>query len=501
MKKNNIFFLALTLAISSVGILGLLKPGFFLTDDGNSMIIRLSAFYENFRDGQFPVRFLTRLNYSYGYPVADFLYPLFMYIGVLIHAIGFSFINTIKIIFGLSLLSGALFSYLWLKKLFEEKSAFVGSVAYSLFPYHLFDIYKRGSVGEVLALGIIPFIFWSIEKQNILLTSIGYALLITAHNSLAIIFIPIIFLYQTIFKNLKSSIFSLAFGLGISSFFWIPALYDRQFTIFDSVQVSNYKEYFVGSQDIIIFGIIFFLSLIFGILCLLTKNKRLIFFLTISLLSLFLSVSLSSFLWEIFPLQAFVQFPFRFASLAILSTSFLLSFAIFKYKGKVKMLFVVFLLSIIFLSSRFYLVPRVVQDLPDSFYSTNQDTTTVRNEYMPKHVSEIPNSMPNSKIEILKGNAKIVSESKYKFILEAEDKSVIAINIIYFPGWEVLVDGKSQKLSFNNKYGIMHFEIDEGRHIVEVRFKETNIRLFADFISIISLILLFVVIKKNVKFY
>src|SRR5689334_4943470 len=130
MKRSRLF-LFLALALSSIGIISLFHPGFFLTDDGNSMVIRFSSFFETLRQGQFPVRFLTRLNYGYGYPVADFLYPLFMYIGVPIHILGFSFVNTVKIILAGSLLGGTFFTFLWLRKLFDDKSALVGSVTYS----------------------------------------------------------------------------------------------------------------------------------------------------------------------------------------------------------------------------------------------------------------------------------------------------------------------------------------------------------------------------------
>src|SRR3989338_2742945 len=148
------------------GILGLMNPGFFLTDDGNWMVIRFSAFYEALKNGQFPVRFLFRLNNGYGYPVADFLYPLFMYIGIPIHILGFNFVNTIKIILGLSLIFSSFFCFLWLKKKFDNFSSLVGSTLYLYFPYHLWDVYKRGSVGEVLALAIVPFIFWQIERNS-----------------------------------------------------------------------------------------------------------------------------------------------------------------------------------------------------------------------------------------------------------------------------------------------------------------------------------------------
>src|SRR3989344_3267556 len=241
-RKFELLILFFTVLLVVPGILGLFHPGFPLTDDGNWMVIRFSAFYEALRNGQFPVRFLPRLNNGFGYPVADFLYPLFMYLGVPIHALGFSFVDSIKLILGASLLSSSFFCFLWLRKIFGNVQSSIGSLIYTLFPYHLWDVYKRGSVGEVLALSIIPFILWSIENNNLFFASLGYGLLITAHNTMALIFIPVIFVYNFISpkknkrSNLLNSLKPLLLGIGLSSFFWIPALYDKQFTVFDKTK-------------------------------------------------------------------------------------------------------------------------------------------------------------------------------------------------------------------------------------------------------------------------
>src|SRR6266568_2717132 len=199
MKNLNRFqmFVIGLLALCCVPALwGLFHSGFFVSDDGNWMVIRLSAFYEMMRAGQLPVLFLLRLNHGYGYPVADFLYPLFLYLGAVIHVLGFSFVNTVKIILGLSVVGSGIFTYLWLRKIFSWKSAFVASLIYVYFPYHLLDIYQRGSVGEVLALCIVPFIFWQIERRAMVWAGVGLGLLIMSHNSLAFIFLPVIFLYM-----------------------------------------------------------------------------------------------------------------------------------------------------------------------------------------------------------------------------------------------------------------------------------------------------------------
>src|SRR3989344_8398866 len=149
----------------------LLLPGFFESDDGEWMVIRFSAFYQAFADGQFPVRFLGRLNHGYGYPVANFLYPGFMYFAVPIHILGLNFVSSIKAVLVFSMLGTAIFSYFWLSKIFGRLSAIVGVVALTYTPYHLFDLYKRGSVGELFAFVWVAFILWMIEAKNAIFVS------------------------------------------------------------------------------------------------------------------------------------------------------------------------------------------------------------------------------------------------------------------------------------------------------------------------------------------
>src|SRR3989344_7392846 len=104
--------------MSAVVLWPIMRPGFFISDDGEWMIIRLSAFYQSLAQGQFPVRFLTRLNHSYGYPVANFLYPGFLYIGSLLHWVGISLVGSIKLILAGSIVGASVGLYAWLSRRF-----------------------------------------------------------------------------------------------------------------------------------------------------------------------------------------------------------------------------------------------------------------------------------------------------------------------------------------------------------------------------------------------
>ncbi len=495
-KRDNILIFILILCLIPT-LFGLFHPGFPSTDDGSWMIIRFASFFTALRHGQFPVRFLMSLNHGYGYPVSDFLYPLFMYFGVPIHIIGFGFINTIKIILGVSLLLSGLFCFLWFKKIFNSLAAFVGALCYVLFPYHLYDVYQRGSVGEVVALAVVPFIFLQAEKQSFLFTSIGIALLILAHNTLALLFLPIIISYLFFKKlfTLKSIGMIILLSLGLSTFFWIPALFDKQYTVFDSVSVSNYTQYFLTSKNFGIVGLFSLMISILGVGYAFKKNKKNdLFFLVVIYIGIFFSLPISSLFWRWLPLPQLVQFPFRFLSLAILGTAFFTAFMIHTMKTSLKYVIALLCIFLLYITSWSYLFPRIYQTYDDSYYSTNQDTTTVKNEYMPKWVKQIPLTSVQNKIEVIKGKASIsditsLNGDRVQFKAIVSKASVISINVIYFPGWSIFVNNKPHSFSYFNSKGVMYLELPSGNYIVTARFGETQVRAISDFISLLSVII------------
>lgn len=513
-KNSKILFFLLAAVVTLPAVIGLIHQGFPLTDDGNWMVIRFSAFYEALRNGQFPVRFLFRLNNGFGYPVADFLYPLFMYIGVPIHILGFSFVNTIKAILVLSLISGSMFTFLWLKKFFDNLASLTGAVIFTFFPYHIFDLYKRGSVGEILSLAILPFILWQIERNSIFWSSIGIALIILAHNTLALLFLFVILLYFAlnifISKNRKELLYTytitLAIGLGLSSFFWLPAAYDLRYTVFFKTQVSNWNSYFadfglIGLSSLFII-LLTFIFIITGKIQI-RKHRLTVLFLTVGLIAIFFSSAMSVPFWNVLPVS-FIQFPFRFLSIAIICVSFLAACVVSVLSGKKKILLAVIIFVLGAFSAIPYLNVSKYQNLPDSFYSTNQDTTTVSNEYMPVWVKKVPVSMASGKVTVIKGKVSVnnlfTNGNKATLSLYATQSSTLVFNTIYFPGWKVFVDGKETLVFFANEGGLIQFDINKGNHLININFSETPLRIFSDFLSIISLITLFGLTIKNRSF-
>lgn len=497
MKK--ILPLVILLIVTIPAVSSLFNPGFFESDDGEWMIIRFSAFHQALADGQFPVRFLSRLNHEYGYPVANFLYPGFMYLAEIPKLLGFGFINSVKIILGFSMMLSAVFTYLWLSHRFEKLASFTGAFAYLYMPYHLFDLYKRGSVGEILALAVVPFALWQVEKKSITFTSVAIGFLILSHNTLAFLFLPMLLAYM-IFRKLSYHKYTsiLAIGLGISAFFWIPALLDLQYTKFFQTQVSYFQDHFASFELVGVGSIVVMLT---ALLIAWKKRERemALFFLVLGLVGLFFSFSMSTPFWIMLPVS-FVQFPFRFLSLLIVAVSFLTAYVIAYIKGQFTIVSAVLILALFFTSGIPFLKPARFFDIQDSYYATNEATTTVQNEYMPKWVKTIPVARPEKQIEVSGETMDLkITPNHIAFKATVIKQAELRVHKIFFPGWKLYVDGVLSPIFYDNDKGIMTFPAYPGTHAYDVKFTQSTTSVLANTISLVSLgfLLILAVKKKN----
>lgn len=477
-------------------LFGLLHPGLFVSDDGGWMVIRFSAFYDALKYGQFPVRFLPRLNQGYGYPVADFLYPLFLYLGVPFKIIKIGFIDTVKVIFALGIITSGVFTYYWLRRILGRLAAFCAALMYILFPYHIWDMYVRGSIGEILGIAIFPFILWQVEESNWPLSALGIGFLILAHNSLALLFLPVLALYlwtRKLFTFKKVFLLFLS-GFGIAAFFWVPALYDTQFTVFDKTPVADTLQYLSWQYPWQLLGLIS----VGAFFCILwhfyrqVNDKTFILFTFIIVLIFVLTIPPASFLWKFLPVKQFIQFPFRLYSLAIPAVVYIFAKTIQQLNIKFPVVIMAIFLS--YISSISFIFPKNYWLQPDSYYFTNLDTTTVHNEYMPVWV-KTRNLEPRTKNElIVRGNAQIINETtrgtNVKFDIKGITSTIVQINFVYFPGWQVYIDGKQVGVDYTNSQGLIRAAVPLGNHAVMAKFGETNVRLVSDLISIMFLIVI-----------
>ena len=509
-----------------VAVWPLLKSGFFITDDGEWMVVRLTDFHRSLVSGMFPIRWAARLNHQFGYPVFNFLYPLSLYWGEAFHLIGFNFVDSIKLVFVASFFLSAFFMYLFTRELWQDKrAAFLSAIFYSFAPYRFLDVYVRGSIGEAVSFIFVPLIFWSLhflsKKKNFLILSlgaIGVAGLIMSHNIMAMLFFPLALFYAGFLISRKQSLLKdygllFALGLGLAFFFWFPALYDTRFIILNQVTVADFANHFptlgqllipswgygpslVGGQDTASYQLgLFQLGAVLIALLLFWKERQKRIYLKIFLFfffaSLFLMLPVSSFIWRNLPMIQQTQFPWRLLSVTTFSASVLAGTVLFLFKKELsKTLLTVALTVLVVLASFSYVKPKEFIDRGEGFYATNEATTTVKDEYLPIWVKQKPEARPEQRVEVIEGKAGVenlvFNSKKATFNVDVQEAARLQINTVYFPGWQLKVDDEIKEILFENDRGLIIFEVDQGEHLVVVEFKETSWRLVANYISLLS---------------
>ena len=94
---------------------------------------------------------------EHGHAVSMFYGDLFLFFPAVLHFIGFSLMTSYKL-FVLALLTAtAIIAYrAFYKCVKDEYAALFGSMFYLLIPYHIFNVYSRGAIGECLAMTFLP---------------------------------------------------------------------------------------------------------------------------------------------------------------------------------------------------------------------------------------------------------------------------------------------------------------------------------------------------------
>lgn len=526
--KNWLPFL-LVIFISFFATRHLLLSGFLPTHDGEYHIIRLWQFDKMIKSGDFFPRWAADLNNGYGVPLFQFFYPLPNYIGEFFHLLGFSLVDSIKLVLASGLLISALTFYFWMRCFFKKWPALVGTIFYLLAPYHLVDVFIRGSVGEVWALALTPLVLFFTtrlvkakkkeRRKFLILNSTSLLFLLTSHNILGVLFFIFTFIYgiaAAIYFNKKALPFMfLSFILGflLAGFFWLPAILESQYVT--GLKIINYQDHFPALFQLLIpswgsgfsvpgvadqlsfqIGIPHVLVFLAAFLLLVLKKRKdilLIFLLIISAITIFLMIESSLFVWRLLPFLTYFQYPWRLLSLVVLLSSFFAGY-IADFKPKIAIPLLIFLSFIFYLP---YTKPVVYKARDDSFYLNNpswtQGTATLGNTFNTRWFSGNGNKkLAEEKVKIVKGQGLIrnlkTEPTKHSFIVEADSLLGLMVNVTYFPGWIVLLDNRQTAVGY--KEGLIYFSVPEGKHSIIVRFENTPIRRIANTISVSSALLI-----------
>jgi hypothetical protein len=378
-------YLLLTLLLTIFALGPLLQPGYFWgTHDARHNVYFLFEFDRSIQDGIWYPRWAPDFTFGYGYPFFNIYGPLAYYLGEVFHLIGFDFVSSVKIVFGLSIVFSGLAMYLFARRLMGPKAGVVAALVYVYIPYHIFDLYVRAALAESVTFVFVPLVLWGCYEtvQNPRLTNIvGLGLayaglmftnqLITLLYTLLVVPAYLIMLVLTkvnqtqhlrelsresffplIANLLRLSIPPLAgllLGLGLSAIFWIPALTEFKYVRVDQWYAGryDYRDDFVyffqlfsptwgfgasgpGPDDTVSFqlgAVPFVLSVLSLAVLKQVKDwalrRQVVFFQAVTLVAIFLLLPAAATTWELLSPVRFAQFPWRYLTFTVLSTAVL----------------------------------------------------------------------------------------------------------------------------------------------------------------------------------
>lgn len=497
----------------------LFAPGFLPTHDGEYHLIRFYEFATMLSAGYLFPRWAPNLNSGYGVPLFNFHYPFPNYFGAVYHFLGVSYPDAVKLVLATGYLTAVVCCFVWLSKLFDKKSATVGTIVFSFIPYWFVDIYVRGAVGEVLGLMWVMLAFASVERGWKIVTSVSIGLLIISHNIMAFLFLPVLLVY--IFYRNRSFIVSFVIGIGLAAYFWIPALFERRYVT--GLNSVNVVDHFPDLAQLLVpvwgtgfseagnprgemsfqIGLVSLLVLAVIALMFIPKDKKedkikkrmAIGFFSLCLGAFFLLQEGSIGVWQLFPILSNIQYPWRLLSFFLPSIGFLTAWIISRSRFRLTWVILAFF-SIVSVWS--YTKPVIYAPRSDSYYLSRlnfTDGTSSLGNSFSTIWSPWKKTRPRQKIEIIHGdavaNGLTASPVDYAFSVVSSTISRIRVNTLYYPGWTVLVNNKKTPIDYASG-GIIQFDILPGASTVNVFFTETPLRKLADAVSMGSLFILLI---------
>ncbi|MBI4991571.1 hypothetical protein HZB96_05790 [Candidatus Gottesmanbacteria bacterium] len=500
------------------------RTGFFTTHDGEWAVIRLSEMQRELKDSQFPPRFADYLNHGFGYPLFSYTYPGPFYLGTILRIFRIGLVDSVKVIFVGSVVMSAIFMFLLGRELAGDFAGFLAALFYIVAPFRLVDLYIRGSIGESLSLALFPMLFYLSLKYilnpnitRMILCSLVFAFLILTHNIMALVFFPIwiAFLFVSVlsyFEDIKLYSWRyflpmILLGIGLSAYFFIPAIFEKQYIVLSQIKLANISEHFISLPDYLLspwsygpkpsyqLGWAHILGALLGLAGVFMakeiyrkKYLPIALFISFSIgILVFLAHPTSSDFWNAPPLS-WIDFPWRFLT----PISFLLALAsIFLSIHRITRIIGGILVAATIIFSLNFARPAEYINKPDVYYATNDATTTSMDELMPVWVANKPTQRYKTKVELEHANATVYNldynSRSIKFRVVTKVPNIIKVNTVYFPGWQFFLKGEQIPLNFGSPDGLIRFEVPEGNHFIEGKFVETKVRFWSDMVSLLSL--------------
>jgi len=337
---------------------------------------------------------------------------------------------------------------------------------------------------------------------------------------------------------------ALVLGMALSAFFTLPAVLERQWIQIERGLIPpnlDYHHHFLSLAEILSppqptdtgrmnpavprsLGLVQIIPAIAAIPGLRKKGDsrriHILFFALVLMASVAMMLPQSVALWDRLPPLAYLQFPFRWLVPASLAVAVLTGASVgaLSHSSSLtspRFLVSAILLTLLVLAALPMLYPGYQHSLPanpslaemmDMERRMGVVGTTATGEYLPIWVEWVP---PESLLEPMYRaglplkrldtstwpEGSTVLEEEYtpttsQLTVQITKILKVFFDIHYFPGWRAYIDGEEVPIEPTQGQGRISFVVPAGKHVIRLQFEELPLRMAADAISVISLLVL-----------
>lgn len=522
-----------------------LSPQFPFTHDGENHLARFANYKLALKEGQFPPRWAPNLLDHYGYPVFNYNYPLANILSLPLSFLKINYEVTFKILVFSFILFGLYGLNLWLKK-FSSKIGprLVGLLAFASAPYLVNLLYFRGSIGELMAMMILPWLFYFIDRgpvkklstnlARLIFETAVWAMFFLSHNVSVLFGVPLLLIYALVrhrrrLLEFNHLIISFGTGLLLSLWFWLPAILEKKLVIIENADLSNgYLQHFPtlsqvlfaplefgfsvpGSVDGLSFkiGWIFLLAMILLPFIIAKPIKKLLnektnLLLIASWLLLIFQLPLTAFIWSRIPLVNYIQFPWRLSLFLVVIATPLIVKLVNATGRWIKVLVVgcllAHILAILPLRPVDYFHRKIVT------YDVYPASTSTANENLPQDFTfeYFADGDWQPTATIISGVGEVIVNnwrgSVRNYQLQLTTPAVIVEPTANFAGWETTANHKQIEYLNNDEIGgRIAYQLPAGDYSIVTRFtQKTQPRQLGNWLSL-STAIIFISIIISLK--
>ncbi len=497
---KNWFVLSLSLVLLAAFSWAFFQPTFFRVHDFTH-VARLVEMKRALDAGQWPAIWAQNLGFGYGMPLFLFYGPLPSFLSVVLNSLGLTPVWSVKMVFALTGLLAFTGMYLFLRR-WGRVAGLVGATLLLAAPYRAVDLYVRGALNEVFAIGILPWILYGLwlipqhARRGLIYTAFWTAALVLTHNLTALLALPILYtlgllnIWLTTQPRRRHKSFTLIMagllGLLLSLFYALPAWLEKDQTTIGEI-LSGYFDYHLhflyirqlflphwgyggsefGPNDGFSFHLgwpliaavaLTGLNLIHRVWHQWQKKHRwsgderdylIISFGLAAVGSLALTLTHSQLIWEAVPILPFIQFPWRFLGVAIVLLTAVASWGVSRIHAPLyRWLTGLGLIGLVLIGQWSFHRPEKFLPEDDGYYYTDpQRIRTQMSEILPDYLPltfnrSLPPVAPDQRIVVEPDNSTRWELNRPQELLLFTDQSAgtITWNIADFPGWEYYVN-------------------------------------------------------------